>query len=118
VVKEYGVSPEAALLELYASGELAEIAKLMAEEGIFNQMVHHSTTSQYGTLTGMFRYYDKMKRIVEEEAKEIWQGNFAKEWALEQQAGYPVFHRLWELVKQSEMAKAEKELYKILGKIK
>jgi len=117
-VKEYGVSPEAALLEFYASGELAEIAKLIAEEGIFDQMVHHSTTSQYGTLTRMFKYYDEMKRIVEKEAKEIWEGSFAKEWTLEQQAGYPVFYRLWELVKQSEMIKAEKELYKILGRIK
>ncbi|WP_338602426.1 ketol-acid reductoisomerase [Sulfolobus tengchongensis] len=117
-VKEYGVSPEAALLEFYASGELAEIARLIAEEGIFDQMVHHSTTSQYGTLTRMFKYYDNVKKIVEDEARYIWDGNFAKEWVLEQQAGYPVFYRLWELAKQSEMAKAEKELYKVLGRIK
>ncbi|AAK41560.1 ketol-acid reductoisomerase [Saccharolobus solfataricus] len=115
-VKEYGVSPEAALLEFYASGELAEIARLIAEEGIFNQMVHHSTTSQYGTLTRMFKYYDVVRRIVENEAKYIWDGSFAKEWSLEQQAGYPVFYRLWELATQSEMAKAEKELYKLLGR--
>ncbi|AAK42136.1 ketol-acid reductoisomerase [Saccharolobus solfataricus] len=113
-VKEYGVSPEAALLEFYASGELVEIARLIAEEGIFNQMVHHSTTSQYGTLTRMFKYYDLVKEIVKDEAKYIWDGSFAKEWTLEQQAGYPVFYRLWELAVQSEMAKAEKELYKIL----
>jgi len=113
-VKEYGVSPEAALLEFYASGELAEIARLIAEEGIFNQMVHHSTTSQYGTLTRMFKYYDLVKEIVKDEAKYIWDGSFAKEWTLEQQAGYPVFYRLWEFAVQSEMAKAEKELYKIL----
>ncbi|XDF45073.1 ketol-acid reductoisomerase [Saccharolobus solfataricus] len=113
-VKEYGVSPEAALLEFYASGELVEIVRLIAEEGIFNQMVHHSTTSQYGTLTRMFKYYDLVKEIVKDEAKYIWDGSFAKEWTLEQQAGYPVFYRLWELAVQSEMAKAEKELYKIL----
>ncbi|ADX81951.1 ketol-acid reductoisomerase [Sulfolobus islandicus] len=115
-VKEYGVSPEAALLEFYASGELAEIARLIAEEGIFNQMVHHSTTSQYGTLTRMFKYYDLVKEIVKDEAKYIWDGSFAKEWAIEQQAGYPVFYRLWELALQSEMAKAESELYKVLGR--
>ncbi|BDB99642.1 ketol-acid reductoisomerase [Saccharolobus caldissimus] len=117
-VKEYGVSPEAALLEFYASGELSEIARLMAEEGIFNQMVHHSTTSQYGTLTRMFKYYDLIRKIVEDEAKDIWNGNFAKEWTLEQQAGYPVFYRLWNLAIESEMAKAERELYKILGRIR
>jgi len=61
------------------SGELLEIARLMAEEGIFNQMVHHSTTSQYGTLTRMFKYYDLIRKIVEDEAKDIWNGNFTKE---------------------------------------
>ncbi|MBP1357629.1 MAG: ketol-acid reductoisomerase [Sulfolobus sp.] len=117
-VKEYGVSPEAALLEFYASGELAEIARLMAEEGIFKQMVHHSTTSQYGTLTRFFKYYNQVKEISREEAKQIWQGEFAKEWTLEQQAGYPQFYRLWQIVNNSDMAKAEEQLYKLLGRIK
>ncbi|BCU71548.1 ketol-acid reductoisomerase [Stygiolobus caldivivus] len=117
-VKEYGVSPEAALLEFYASGELSEIARLMADEGIFNQMIHHSTTSQYGTLTRFFKYYDQIKKIVEDEAKDIWNGNFAKEWTLEQLTGYPVFYRLWKMATESDMAIAEKELYKTLGRIK
>jgi ketol-acid reductoisomerase len=43
----------------------------MAGEGIFNQMVHHSTTSQYGTLTRMFKYYDLIRKIVEDEVKDI-----------------------------------------------
>jgi ketol-acid reductoisomerase (EC 1.1.1.86) len=43
----------------------------MAGEEIFNQMVHHSTTSQYGTLTKMFKYYDLIRKIVEDEVKDI-----------------------------------------------
>ena len=115
-VKEYGVSPEAAILEFYASGELSEIARLMAEEGIFKQMVHHSTTSQYGTLTRYFKYYDLVKKIVEDEAKYIWNGEFAKEWTLEQQAGYPEFYRLWNMVMESDLVKDEEKLFKVLGR--
>jgi len=51
VTQEYGLSPEAAILELYASGERAETARLMAEIGLFEQLPVHSRTSQYGQLT-------------------------------------------------------------------
>ncbi|BBD73063.1 ketol-acid reductoisomerase [Sulfodiicoccus acidiphilus] len=113
-VEEYGVSPAAALLEFYASGELAEIAQLMAQEGIFEQMKHHSTTSQYGTLTRFYKYYDQVRELVEGEAAQIWSGEFAREWSLEQQAGTPVFSRLWRLARESSMSKEEHELYRAL----
>ncbi|MEM2846470.1 MAG: NAD(P)-binding domain-containing protein, partial [Nitrososphaerota archaeon] len=79
--KIYGASPEAAILELYASGELAEQARAMAEEGLIEQLKHHSRTSQYGQLTRIRRYYDVIREIVESEADEIWSGEFAREFA-------------------------------------
>ena len=48
---ENGFSPELMVLELYASGETAEIMKHMSTNGFFRQLVNHSTTSQYGTLS-------------------------------------------------------------------
>ena len=48
---EAGVSPEVALLELYASGELGEIGRAMASMGMWNQLKLHSHTSQFGQLT-------------------------------------------------------------------
>jgi ketol-acid reductoisomerase len=114
--EKYGVSPEAALLEFYASGELAEIAELMAKEGAFEQMKHHSTTSQYGTLTRTFGYYDRVREIVEGEAHKIWDGEFAREWTLEQLAGSPTFNRLWKIARESAMAKEERKLYRLLGR--
>ena len=48
---EAGFSPELMVMELYASGETAEIFTKMARNGFFRQMFHHSTTSQYGTLS-------------------------------------------------------------------
>mgnify|MGYP001772875017 FL=1 len=115
-VHKYGVAPEAVLLELYASGEMAEVARRMAEMGAFEQLRLHSTTSQYGQLSRAFRYYDEVRRIVEEEAREIWEGDFAREWQLEQLAGKPKFRSLWRLVRESEMARAEARLLELLGR--
>lgn len=118
VTEEYGVSPEAAILELYASGELAEIATAMAEMGLFEQMILHSKTSQYGQFTRAIKYYEKIKEIIRREAFQIWNGEFAKEWSFDQLLGYPVLNRMWKIVRESELAKAEDRLYKILGRRK
>ena len=118
VTKEYGVSPEAAILELYASEELAEGAKAMAEEGLIEQLKYHSRTSQYGQLTRVNRYYNIIKDIVKKEAEEIWDGRFAREFTQEKESGSIVLNRLLKVNKESDLAKAEKRLYKALGRIK
>lgn len=118
VTEKYGASPEAAILELYASGELAEIARAMADVGIFKQMAFHSTTSQYGQFTRAEKYYEMLKKIVEDEAQKIWNGEFAKEWSLEQLAGKPVLSRLWKMYEESKLSKAEDSLYRTLGRRK
>nr|MBP6440223.1 ketol-acid reductoisomerase [Caldilineaceae bacterium] len=48
---EHGFAPELMVMELYASGETAEIFAKMTKNGFFRQMAYHSTTSQYGTLS-------------------------------------------------------------------
>ncbi|MEM2905492.1 MAG: hypothetical protein QW057_04660 [Candidatus Bathyarchaeia archaeon] len=48
---EAGYPPEIVALELYGSGEAAEIFEQMAKTGFFKQMAYHSRTSQYGALT-------------------------------------------------------------------
>ncbi|AWR95302.1 NAD(P)-dependent oxidoreductase [Acidianus brierleyi] len=118
VTEKYGASPEAAILELYASGELAEIARAMADVGIFEQMKFHSTTSQYGQFTRAEKYYDMLKKISEEEAEKIWNGEFAKEWTLEQLAGKPVLNRLWKKYTESKLSYSESSLFKVLGRKK
>lgn len=116
VTEEYGVSPEAAVLELYASGELAEVARLMCEQGIYKQLTFHSRTSQYGQLTRGRRFYDKVKSIVRQQATSIQEGKFMKEWSLDQSRGYQVLTKMWEIVRQSKLAKAEERLYKLVGR--
>lgn len=109
VTEEYGVSPEAAILELYASGELAEGAKLMAEMGLVEQMAYHSKTSQYGQFTRARKFYEMVKEVVRREAREL---------SLDKMSGYAVLKRMWRLARESNIARAERELYKALGRIK
>jgi ketol-acid reductoisomerase len=112
--KVYGASPEAAILELYASGELAEQAKAMAEEGLIEQLKHHSRTSQYGQLTRIRRYYEMIRDIVESEAEEIWSGEFAREFAEEKLSGMIMMNRLKEVLGSSDLVKVEKRLLETL----
>ena len=79
---ENGFSPELMVLELYASGEAAEIMKHMSSNGFFRQMANHSTTSQYGTLSRGPRLINeeirqKARQLFREDIRE---GNFVREW--------------------------------------
>jgi ketol-acid reductoisomerase len=85
----HGFSPELMVTELYASGEASEILGAMAKNGFFKQMSHHSTTSQYGTLSRgpMFITDEMRQRAREILRRDIKGGAFAKEWSQEQAAG-------------------------------
>jgi len=117
VATELGASPEAVLLELYASGELVEIAKSIMNEGLFKQLRNHSHTSQYGQLTrGPLFAGQEVKQTIRQIALKILDGDFAKEWALEQQTGLIHFKKLEEMVSEHPMEKEEAKLYRILGR--
>ncbi|PWU18351.1 MAG: ketol-acid reductoisomerase [Verrucomicrobia bacterium] len=84
-----GFSPELMVMELYASGEASEILGAMSRNGFFKQMSHHSTTSQYGTLSRGPKFItDEMRQRAREILRrDIKGGAFVKEWSQEQAAG-------------------------------
>jgi len=115
---EAGVSPEAAMLEFWVSGESADVSEAFQSYGLFGQLPLHSKTSQYGQqVTG--------RLTAEEEAAErerlrqlianIKDGTFAKDWMLEQQAGYPVFRRVTQQNLAHPMVEKEEKLLRLLG---
>lgn len=115
VVTELGCSPEAAILEMYASGELAEIADSMKNIGLFRQLRTHSHTSQYGQLTRGQEYIgEATKELMRKNAGKILDGTFAREWTNEQQTGQVVLNRTMQEAKSHPMEAAEHKLYKIL----
>ena len=120
VLVEAGCSPEAAILEFYASGEGIETAKAYRDIGLWDQITLHSRTSQYG------QEVTSRLPAEEEEAERarlraiishIQDGSFAREWASEQRAGFGEFNRVRALNMAHQMRAAERNLYKVLGRI-
>ncbi len=85
---EAGYPPEAVLVELYLSGELAYSMEKMREVGMTRQMDFHSRTSQYGSVTRGARFLDLDDSIKERMGRvlqEIRSGSFAREWSENQE---------------------------------
>ena len=81
-----GYPPEAVLMELYLSGEMAYSFLKIREVGMLKQHQLHSHTSQYGTITRSVRYSDLdpiLQQKMRESLEEIRSGTFAKEWSSE-----------------------------------
>jgi ketol-acid reductoisomerase len=117
VLVEAGCSPEVAVLELYASGEDAEVSKAAGEIGVWGQLKLHSATSQYGQLTrGPRIATDRVKEILRDMMRDIESGRFAREWTLEQQSGKTVMNRLWSLGLDHPMLETERRVLEMLGR--
>lgn len=113
---EQGFSPELMVLELYASGEAAEILGMMAQNGFYKQMTNHSTTSQYGTLSRSRSLLNdeikaKMRKNLVEDIKG---GAFVKEWSDEQSAGSQMLAKVREEVLNNPMSQAEDRIIPLI----
>jgi ketol-acid reductoisomerase len=95
VLVSRGYSKEAILMELFASGEPADIFRAMATEGVFEQMKYHSLTSRYGALSHRPGAAGAgLRRRMESVLDRLQDGSFAREWAAENQAGCSRFESL------------------------
>ena len=115
----HGFSPELMVMELYASGEAAEILGAMSRNGFFKQMTHHSTTSQYGTLSRGPRLMNEEMRGKAREflRKDIKGGAFVKEWSHEQAAGSATLEALWRKVLAHPMSLAEDNVIRAIQSV-
>jgi ketol-acid reductoisomerase len=117
VLTEAGYSPEAALLEFYVSGEETELARAHAHMGLFHQLTLHSQTSQYGQLvTGKLSPEQDQaeKGRLHGLIENIRSGRFARDWALEQQAGLPAFRSAQLQALSHPMIEEERKLFEAL----
>lgn len=118
VLVEAGYPPEAVLLELYLSGELAYTFEKIREVGLTRQMDFHSRTSQYGSVTRGVRYLDlgapieeKMKAVLEE----IRSGAFAREWSGAQDTAGETLDKVKAARDQMPIAKWESDARRAFG---
>jgi ketol-acid reductoisomerase len=113
---EHGFPPDLMVLDLYASGEASEILGLMARNGFYKQMAHHSTTSQYGTLSRASGFINdeiraKMRNSL---VKDIKGGAFIDEWRQEQEKGLKRLEQLREKALKSTMSQTEEEVIRLV----
>ena len=110
-----GYPPEAVLLELYMSGELSYTLGKIAELGLIEQSQLHSPTSQYGSMSrGMRFILPELRAKMQKGLEEIQSGQFAREWAAEQEAGRPTLAALKEAARSLPLHKLEVELLRAL----
>jgi ketol-acid reductoisomerase len=109
VLTEAGYAPEVAYFECLH--ELKLIVDLMYEGGIARMRYSVSDTAEYGDLTRGPRVIDgrvkeEMRRIL----GEIQNGEFAREWVAEDDAGRPTFGKLREQAEQHPIEEVGKQL--------
>lgn len=105
-----GYSVEAVLTELIASGELIEVFRQVCKLGLLGQLILHSKTSQYGQLSRIDRYIDKIYEPMVKSLEEIISGIFSKEWIKEQRMGYSKFRELLEKALSSRIEKDSEDI--------
>lgn len=109
-----GYQPELAYFE--TCHELKLIVDLIYQKGFAGMWNDVSNTAEFGGLSRRQRIITEetqkeMKKILEE----IQTGKFAKEWALENQAGIPMLNRMRDLESELEIEKQGKKLRKLCG---
>jgi ketol-acid reductoisomerase len=111
-----GYSPEATVLELYASRETADIFLEMALKGISDELKYHSPTAQYGYLSRRKGAAGEgLRQKMEATLEAIRNGSFAREFAAEAAAGYPRLKALRVEADAHPMVAAEERIRGLLA---
>ena len=101
VLLEVGYPPEAAIMDLYISGEFTDYLASASQHGLLRALQLSSLTGQYGIFSRLERFKElKLERLMEVTLDEIRDGDFSKEWAREYEDGYP---RLRNLIRSQEL---------------
>jgi ketol-acid reductoisomerase len=98
---EAGYPPEAALVEIYMSGELSFTMQKIADMGTFKQLSLHSPASQYGSMSRGLRYVNpELRDQMRETLAEIKDGSFAKEFIEEYESGMETLQDMKEIAQE------------------
>jgi hypothetical protein len=90
----------------------------IAELGMVEQSRLHSRTSQYGSMSRGMRFrLPELRATMREGLDEIRGGEFAREWAAEQEQGCPTLEVLRESARFLPLYRLERELRQALGDV-
>ncbi|MBX0312642.1 MAG: ketol-acid reductoisomerase [Sulfurihydrogenibium sp.] len=109
---EAGYQPEVAYFECLH--ELKLIVDLIYQYGISGMRYSISDTARYGDVTRGKRVYEAVKPLYKKILEEIQEGEFAKEWILENVANRPRFNALVKKDEEHPVEKVGKELRRMM----
>ena len=115
---EAGCSPEAVMLDLYASGESVKFAEYGRDLGAFERMRRTSATAQFGHLVWSKQYFDEEKTLagMREMIANIRDGSFIRALKAERHKNRRAVETVWQENDAHELVRREHELYKLLGR--
>ena len=112
-----GYQPEVAYFECLH--ELKLIVDLMYEGGLSRMRYSISDTAEYGDLTvGPKIVGPEVKAAMQDTLKKIQEGEFAREWIVENMAGRPRFEALRRISREHQIEEVGAELRKMMAWIK
>ncbi len=113
ILTEAGFDPGLVTVEMYGSGEMAEVFQACATEGFWKQLKFHSHTAQFGELSHKDKVLpESVRETMVETLENIRSGGFAKEWSEDEKAGFPRFNALLEEIGKHPINTAESEISK------
>jgi ketol-acid reductoisomerase len=115
---EAGCSPEAVMLDLYASGESVKWAEAGRDYGAFERMKIASQTAQFGHLVWAKQYFDEDKALAHNRAiiENIRNGSFMKALREQRRANMRAVEATRRENDADPMMAAEDTLYRFLGR--
>lgn len=110
-----GYPPEAAMMDLYISGEFTDYLQRASESGLLHAFRLSSLTGQFGIFSRLERFNElKLERLMEITLDEIRNGDFSREWAREYSDGYPRLRRLLKKQEEMELWELEQQTIELL----
>jgi ketol-acid reductoisomerase len=115
---EAGCSPEAVLLDLYASGESVKWAEYGRDLGAFERMKRASQTAQFGHLVWSQQYFDgeAARAGMREMIGKIRDGSFYRALKAQKRANLRQVEETVDTNAKHEMMEREHRLYQLLGR--
>jgi ketol-acid reductoisomerase len=112
-----GLAPETLVLELYQSGEMAEVFRSFAERGFYKAVAEHGATAQYGGyLRTLELDTDAMRSHFAAVLEDIRSGRFAEKFQAEEAAGSPALSLIAAVTAGDDpITRAEQEVRAAIG---
>jgi ketol-acid reductoisomerase len=115
ILTQAGIDPGVVTLEMYGSGEMAEVFQACAKVGFWRQLQFHSRTAQFGELSHKDRVLpESVRDTMAKTLEKIRNGAFAKEWADDAEAGFPRYNALIEETRRHPINDAEQGIARLV----